>query len=388
MRLKQSLILLSSALSLMGSAVAASPQEAGNLAIQKTLFFTALLEKCPEGLGSDSLNQQALEFAKRESAPSEFIALLEEAQSSDASEQAVEELNKKFEDILAQYGITLETIVALSNNCEEPTLGLMNKLATETGTITLLSTTEADKEAFVAALPAEQRERESLAIKKSLMLYFLYMVENNSRISEADAAKCAELALAEGAPRIYAHLLQASSRYDISPNARYKLNELLTKLLQAYRIDRDNMRAYAEVCELSSEQITGLMKDGRHYLAESFNLQFKTKEEATLAEADTLSAIYLTDVRDLAEMLAGITPENAEQVKLARVAALIPSYQATNSIIHGRDSVMYEHLKQLGSNRLRYLSTALKVTQKELKRLFEQKDELPLALRALLIQFI
>lgn len=388
MRLRQSLISLIAALSLMGSAVAASSTEAGNLAIQKTLLYTALLEKSPEGLRAEQINRAALDFAQELAAPSEFIALLQEAHSADESDEAIEKLNRRFDEILAQYKIEQKTLVALANNCNEPSESQIKMLVQERGASMLLSESESAQADFLAALPAEQGERESLAIKKSLLLYFLYAVENQSRISEEDAVKCAALALDEGAPRIYAHLLIASASHQLSPNVRYTINECFSKLLEAYRIDRDNLRAYAEVCGISSEQISGLMKEGKHHLSESFNLQLKTKEDASLSDIDSLSAGYLKDVRALAELLAGINKENAEQIDLSQLAALIPSYQATNSIIRGRDAIMYERLKEFGSNRLGYLGSALKITQQQLKRLFEQRDELPLALQALLIQFI
>lgn len=388
MRLKQSLIALSAALSFFGSVAAASTQESQALAIQKTLLYSSLLQQSSAGLPAKAISQASLEFARKEGAPQDLLTLMEDGLQCDESEEAIAQLNERFKEILNRYQINLVSSTILSIYCAEDSEIQIDKLMGEAATAMLLDDAKAEGPDFFASLPTEQRERESLAIKKVLLMYYLYSVENSNRISQEAATQCAKLAEKEGAPLLFAHLLQAVSRTNLPPNDRYELNKLFEKLVEAYRVDRQSLHIYSEVSGISSAQIANLMKEGKLYLSESFKLYPKTTEATTPSEVDGQSARLIKDVRTLAEMLAGIRAENANQIDLALLASLIPSYQTTCNIIHGRDDVMYKKLKELGGNRLAYLSSALKISKQQLQRLFQQKDELPTELQALLVQFL
>ncbi len=376
--------------------VAQLPSDAEAIAIEKTLVLATLLqaEEHEEGstLNSSEQNmQRCLSFAQTQGAPAPFIELLK-ASAQDTNLEESTKLAEQIDALLSLYKIDLMRLHVWTSICLMDANTAEKWLHGTEGSQALKGELAATDAAFITALSDEDFQRSASAMKKALLLLAFYNIKDNLRITDEHLAQVISFAEAQGAPKVFERLLKADSSRTIAPNMRYEVNNFLDKLLEAYLIDRKSLRFYAEGCGISPDEmielITSQSADTPFFVHFSFNLLPLINAQVTPEEAEALSDQWLQDVRHIAEKLAAITPENEEDADLQDIAKRIPSYMRAQSIQWKRDAAFAKMIASTNPDRIRHLAVALKVTQGQLARLLQYKEELPVALRALLAQFI
>ncbi len=367
-----------------------------SIAIQKSLILATLLqeEECSEESTLNTAEKNMLrcaEFAKSQGAPSAFVKLLEASAKQTTLEES-EVLAQKLDEILNQYNINISLLYVWASIFSDQADDFAKIFNGDTGSELIKSELLAADERTIRALPKEQFQSASDAIKKSMLMLYFLTIEDKQRISDEHMAQVLVQAEKWGAPKMFIRLLSADASRTIAPNLRYEVNAFLTSLFESYMIDRTALRLYAELSPLTATQIIELLNDDgvvkSYTVTPAFNLLPVIDDKLTDEQLQELSLTWLMDVRGLAETLASITVENADKANLAAISSKIPSYFRVKSIQNKLEPNLINRINGIEEHRTKQMLTAIYVAQQQIERLLRLKSELPIPLQALLAQFI
>lgn len=177
----------------------------------------------------------------------------------------------------------------------------------------------------VEALPAELRQSRATAIKKVLLEQMVRARGERHRISAENYSACAQMAIEQGAPTVFALYQQLLAEGELSARESYTVRTALSRLYEDYRVDALALRCYVETSHLTSDDLRSSLE--WLPVAELFNLVPGKVLTPEKAEQDFAGLQHL--VPEITAVYRSVDSPAAAEAALPQLLQLLPQLEST-----------------------------------------------------------